>query len=294
MSGDTAFLVDDFLQALVAQLDKTQDALAFKAVNRPLTYAIKDFNLQLQVFVDLDSEGNVRLRSAGPNEAGASTMTIALTTITRPMIEENTVSLAATRAPSLADAGFDPAERRKLQVLGVTNTAQLQRLGTSTGASVMARLTEIPVDRLRSALRASQPTLTSVSPIAHHPAMPIGHDGGGPVVGPAVGPAPGPDLVAAPFMPSRSPVIHLSPNSSHLVLGGSGLAGGEGPTEIRIDGKPVAASEADWDRLTVPLPAGLRAGTLEVTLSDGSTSRYSLQRHGDAEDGNDPWRRGVE
>src|SRR5260370_27139156 len=118
MAGDGAFLVEEFLQAIASQLDKTQDALAFKAVNRPLTYAIKDFNLQLQVFVDLDAEGNVRLRSAGPNEAGASTMTIALTTITRPMIEENTVSLAATRAPSLSEAGFDPAERRKLECLG--------------------------------------------------------------------------------------------------------------------------------------------------------------------------------
>ena len=105
MAGDGSFLVEEFLDAIASQLDRTQDALAFKAVNRPLTYAIKDFNLQLQVFVEMDADGSVRLRSSGPNETGASTISIGFTTITKPMIEENTVALAASRTPSLAEAG---------------------------------------------------------------------------------------------------------------------------------------------------------------------------------------------
>jgi len=83
MTGDGSFLVEEFLDAIASQLDRTQDALAFKAVNRPLTYAIKDFNLQLQVFVEMDADGNVRLRSSGPNENGASTISIGLSSRSR-------------------------------------------------------------------------------------------------------------------------------------------------------------------------------------------------------------------
>src|SRR6266851_9022150 len=208
MPGEATFLIDEFLEALVAQLDRTQDALAFKAVNRPLTYAIKDFNLQLQVFVDLDGEGNVRLRSSGPNEVGASTMTIAFTTITRPMIEENTVSLAATRGPSLAEAGFKPAERKRLERLGVNNTAQLRRLGTTTGPSVVSRLTEIPVDRLRAAFQFGQPQVTGVRPVA----APLP---------PGAAPTPNPSPPAFAGLPQ---LIRLAPDTSHIHVLGSSLA----------------------------------------------------------------------
>src|SRR5215813_174694 len=98
--------MEDFLEAIASQLDRAQDTLAFKAINRPLTYAIRDFSLALQVFVDMDDDGNVRLRPSGPNESGASTMNIGFTTVTAPMIKENTMSLAQTRAPSLQEAGF--------------------------------------------------------------------------------------------------------------------------------------------------------------------------------------------
>src|SRR5712691_1514267 len=271
MAGDATFLIDEFLEALVAQLDKTQDALAFKAVNRPLTYAIKDFNLQLQVFVDLDNEGNVRLRSSGPNEAGASTMTIAFTTITRPMIEENTISLAATRGPSLADAGFDPAERKKLERLGVSNTSQLRKLGSSTGTSLVARLTEIPVDRLRTALQLGQPTVTDVRPVSPSTATPPA---------PAAHPEPPEQPAQRTEQPRPGavhwPLIRLAPDTSHVHVVGSGLIGDEGVPEVRLNGHRVAASEADWDHVVVPIPSDLAAGTLEVTLADGSTSRFEL------------------
>ncbi|HEX9538235.1 MAG TPA: hypothetical protein VGA04_08700 [Streptosporangiaceae bacterium] len=261
MPGEATFLIDEFLEALVAQLDRTQDALAFKAVNRPLTYAIKDFNLQLQVFVDLDGEGNVRLRSSGPNEVGASTMTIAFTTITRPMIEENTVSLAATRGPSLAEAGFKPAERKRLERLGVNNTAQLRRLGTSSGSSVVSRLTEIPVDRLRAALQFGQPQVISVQPVGASP--------------PAPAPSPAPPVLAGGGL---TPLIRLAPDTSHLHVLGTSLGSEDAEPVIRLNGVPVAASEADWDRIVVPVPRDLVSGTLEVELPDGAISRYQLVR----------------
>ena len=46
MAGDSSFRCEDFLEAITSQLDRTQDALRLKAVNRPLTYAIRDFSLE--------------------------------------------------------------------------------------------------------------------------------------------------------------------------------------------------------------------------------------------------------
>jgi hypothetical protein len=276
MAGDDAVLVEDFLEAIASQLDRAQDGLAFKAVNRPLTYAIKDFNLQLQAFVEVDVEGNVRIRSSGPNESGASTMTIAFTTITRPMIQENTISLAAAKGPTLKEAGFSPAEEKRLERLGVRNTAQLRRLGSSTGASVMSRLSQVPVDRLRAALQVERPAVTSVRPVARN-----GH-GPGVNVAADVEPARGPSLAEK----ARSaPLVRLGPGASHLQLVGTSLAADETVPRISIDGVPLEVTENDWDRIVVALPPEVTSGVLEVELPGGDVSQYELVREVADDDG---------
>jgi hypothetical protein len=277
MAGDGAFLVEEFLQAIASQLDRTQDALAFKAVNRPLTYAIKDFTLGLQVFVEMDGEGNVRFRHSGPNETGASTVHIGFTTITRPMIEENTVALSQTRAPSLADAGFGQAERQQLERLGVRNVAQLRRLGSSSGTAAVSRLTQIPVARLRAALQPGQPRVATVRAFPEKPA-PV--DDGATTVDQTIEPhpfvAPAPSLVERAAQPPR--VIRLAPDSTHLHFSGTNLVSETGWPEARLNGEPVALSEADWDRIVIPVPAHLDSGVLELALPGGEVNRFQLIR----------------
>jgi len=130
MTGDGGFLVEEFLDAVSGQLDRSQDALAAKAKIRPMTFALRNFEIDLQVFVNMDPNGNVRLRSAAPGETGSSTLKLDFTTITRPMIEENTVSLAMATAPGLSDIGLQPNEERALARVGVRTVAQLQQLRT--------------------------------------------------------------------------------------------------------------------------------------------------------------------
>jgi hypothetical protein len=166
VANESAFLVEDFLGAIASQLDRTQDALALKAVNRPLTYAIKDFTMELKVFVDLDPEGRVRFRSSGANEPGASSVHIGFTTITRPMIEENTAELAMTRGPSLGEAGLSDDERRRLEHIGVRTTAELTRLKGSAGTAGISRLADIPLERLKAALSFGRPQVRAVRPVA--------------------------------------------------------------------------------------------------------------------------------
>ena len=160
--------VEDFLQAIGEQLDRAQDALAVKArTGRPLTWALRDFKIALQVFVEVDPQGTLLWRTAGPNETGASTVNLEFTTITRPMIEENTYSiLDETDARSIDSIGgaadFSDDDKMRLRRLGVRNVGQLKRLAPRDNQRLDAigEMVGVPVSKLEAALRASaRPTV---------------------------------------------------------------------------------------------------------------------------------------
>jgi hypothetical protein len=295
MANDGAFLVEDFLGAIASQLDRTQDALASKAVNRPLTYAIKDFTMELKVFVDMDPQGRVRFRSPGANEPGASAVHIGFTTITRAMIQENTVDVTMSRAPTLREAGLPEADRRRLERLGVRTTAELKNLGGTAGADGLSRLAGVPVDRLRAALTFGRPRVSAVRPLPPAPPRPATPPP--PPPRPAT-PPPRPPVVTAPPRPPvtpapRAPVvpprpaprapIMLPPATRRLELVGRNLLADGGEPEVRLDGRPLAVADADEGRLVVELPEdGATTGTLEVDHGDGDVTTYELAS-------GDPW-----
>ncbi len=163
MSPGGGYPIEEFLEAITAQLDQTQDALRLKAVNRPLTFALKDFNVDLKVFVEMDAEGRVAFRPAAPNEEGASTVSIGFTTITRPMIEENTISMEMAQAPTLDELGLKREERRQLAKIGVRNAAQLRNLQRNAGEDTMSRHTGVDLGRIRGALDLARPRLDGIS-----------------------------------------------------------------------------------------------------------------------------------
>lgn len=253
MTGDGGFLVEDFLDAVSAQLDRTQDALAAKAKVRPLMFALRTFSVDLQVFVTMGNDGNVRLRSAQPGETGSSTLKLDFTTITRPMVEENTVSLAMAQAPTLQEAGLDQQQQRALERVGVHNVAQLQALRSSgAGVDGIARLTEglVPADRLRTALRFGRPELLHVAPVPPAPA-------------PAAPPAPAPPVVLVPSGTQRLQLIGRN-------LPANGVA-------VRLAGQPLETSATEDDGVIAHLPPGRpAAGTLEIDLGDDEPVRYHL------------------
>ena len=163
----TAFPVEDFLQALTAQLDRAQDTLALKVrTGRPLTWALKDLSLDLHVFVEMDGAGRVLMRSAGANEEGASVVHLSLAAITRPMVEENTLSMRDETDPRTIDelrgAGhLDDDDRRRLDMVGVRTVGQLRRMTTETSPAAVEATIGLPVDRLRALLeQASRPAVT--------------------------------------------------------------------------------------------------------------------------------------
>jgi hypothetical protein len=167
-TGGRAVPVEEFLQAIGEQLDRAQDSLAVKArTGRPLTWALRDLKVDLQVFVELDERGRVLWRSAGANEAGASTVHLEFTTITRPMIEENTWSLLDDSDPRSVDdigaaADLSDDDRRRLERMGVRTIGQLRRLSAeSRNPRAVEAMIGFPVGKLEAALRASsRPAVT--------------------------------------------------------------------------------------------------------------------------------------
>ncbi len=163
-----AFPVEEFVQALSAQLDRAQDGLALKArTGRPLTFAIKDLSIDLRVFWESDPTGRVLVRHAGPNEDGASTVHLNFTTITREMVEENTFSVGMDEDPrGLQDLpgedAFSDQDRRRLEMIGVRTVGQLKRLSQETDPRSVETYAGIPMLRLQAALQqASRPAVSS-------------------------------------------------------------------------------------------------------------------------------------
>lgn len=152
---------DMFIQALTEQLDKAQAAMALKArVGKlPLTFAVKEVSLDLRAFVSMVDD-DVFLRPAGPGDSEASTVKLALTTITKPMIEENAVDFHPEDPKfSLREALGGDREgeeiQRRLERIGVRNVQQLTELRKTAGTDVIARLARLPVNRLQQALMAA-------------------------------------------------------------------------------------------------------------------------------------------
>lgn len=164
---DGGLPLEQFVQALTSQLDRVQNTMALKArAGLPLTFAVKDLTLDLRTHVEM-IDSVVRIRPAAPGEMDASTLHLSLTTITRPMIEENTMALSAKPdEPSVKEVlGTDmtDAEQRRLEWAGIHTISQFRAMQKSGGEAAIGRAADIPVNRLRSALaRASQPLISHV------------------------------------------------------------------------------------------------------------------------------------
>lgn len=160
---------DLFIQSLTDQLDKAQASMALKArVGKlPITFAVKEVSIDLRAFVNLVQD-EIYLRPAGPGDAEASTVKLSLTTITKPMIEENAVDFRAEDPRfSLREALGDKLtadDQRSLERIGVRTVTQLTELRKTAGADVVARLARMPVNRLQQALLAAAAPRVSTAP----------------------------------------------------------------------------------------------------------------------------------
>lgn len=120
--------LESFIDALIFELDKAQDTLSVKGINRKLTYSVRDVAVDLNVFPEYRDD-ELRFAVARPGDAGASRITFQLGSITDSQIRETTrdpISASDITIDEVDD--IDPDLKTRLKRSGVTSARDLERM----------------------------------------------------------------------------------------------------------------------------------------------------------------------
>jgi hypothetical protein len=124
---NTPWQLEDFVDSLVVELDKTRETLAVKAVNKPLSYSVKEVSLDLNTFPSYDGD-QVRFTTAQPGQQGASRITIQLNSITDQQVRATTKMPGSGTDIPIERMPVDKATKRTLRKLGVQSVGDLEQL----------------------------------------------------------------------------------------------------------------------------------------------------------------------
>src|SRR5689334_10808700 len=126
-SENAAWQLADFVESLVVELDKTRETLAVKAINKPLSYSVKEVALDLNIFPSYDGD-QVTFVTAQPGQAGASKVSIQLNSITDQQVRATTKALGAKNDINIDDIGIDKTTKKHLRKLGVNSVDDLRQI----------------------------------------------------------------------------------------------------------------------------------------------------------------------
>ncbi len=127
MTENTAWELEDFVDSLVVQLDKTRETLAVKAINKPLSYTVKEMALDLNIFPSYDGD-QVRFVTAQPGQQGASKVTIQLGSITDQQVRATTKVSGKKDDIKLDEINLDKTTKKQLRKLGVNSVDDLRQI----------------------------------------------------------------------------------------------------------------------------------------------------------------------
>lgn len=119
--------LEDFVDSLVVELDKTRETLALKAINKPLTYTVREVALDLNIFPTYDGD-QVTFLTAQPGQEGASKVTIQLGTITDQQVRATTKPPVTKGEVKLEKIDLDKNTRKKLRKIGITSAEDLKAM----------------------------------------------------------------------------------------------------------------------------------------------------------------------
>lgn len=124
---NTSWQLEDFVDSLVVELDKTRETLAVKAINKPLSYSVKEVALDLNIFPSYDGD-QVKFITAQPGQEGASKVTIQLNSITDQQVRATSKVPGAKNDINIEDINVDKATKKKLRKLGVNSVDDLKQI----------------------------------------------------------------------------------------------------------------------------------------------------------------------
>src|SRR5882757_9044482 len=115
---NTAWQLEDFVDSLVVELDKTRETLAVKAINKPLSYTVKEVALDLNIFPSYDGD-QVKFITAQPGQQAASKVTIQLGSITDQQVRATSKVPESKSDLNIEEIDVDKATKKRLRKLGV-------------------------------------------------------------------------------------------------------------------------------------------------------------------------------
>lgn len=127
ITENIAWQLEDFVDSLVVDLDKTRETLAIKAINKPLTYTVKEVALDLNIFPSFDGD-QVKFITAQPGQEGASKVTIQLGSITDQQVRATTKAPESKSDIKIAEIDVDKGTRKQLRKLGVNSIDDLKQI----------------------------------------------------------------------------------------------------------------------------------------------------------------------
>lgn len=119
--------LEDFVDSLVVELDKTRETLAVKALNKPLSYTVRDLSLDLNIFPAYDGD-QVSFTTAQAGQEGASKVTIQLGTITDQQVRATSKAPVGKDEVKIDTIDVDKETKKKLRKIGVTSAEDLKTI----------------------------------------------------------------------------------------------------------------------------------------------------------------------
>lgn len=126
-SENAPWQLEDFVDSLVVELDKTRETLAVKSINKALSYTVKELALDLNIFPTYDGD-QVTFVTAQPGQQGASKVTIQLGSITDQQVRATSKLPGTKNEVPLNQIDVDKKTRRQLRKLGVNSSEDLKEL----------------------------------------------------------------------------------------------------------------------------------------------------------------------
>jgi hypothetical protein len=124
---NTEWQLEDFVDSLVVDLDKTRETLAVKAINKPLSYTVKELALDLNIFPSYDGD-RVKFITAQPGQEGASKVTIQLGSITDQQVRATSKIPSVKNDVNIDEIPMDKSTKKQLRKLGVNSVSDLQQI----------------------------------------------------------------------------------------------------------------------------------------------------------------------
>lgn len=125
--ANVSWKLEEFVDSLVVELDKTRETLAVKAINKPLSYTVRELALDLNIFPSYDGD-EVSFVTAQPGQQGSSKVTIQLGTITDQQVRATTKTPGLKSDMDLAEVEVDQKTRKQLRKYGVTSASDIKQI----------------------------------------------------------------------------------------------------------------------------------------------------------------------